>query len=389
MVVLIMNTRIIMHLNNKKSLISSLICGLLFSSFAQSVTTPVTTSSNLQAIINNATEGDTLQFASGTYSTTSTLNITKSLTFTSSANASTLIAIDGANSHRVIHFSGLNKTLSLHNIQIQNGFTSDGNGGAGLLITSGTVTISNTSFINNKASSGDGGAIANKGNLTVKRSTFNNNAVQSASAFGNAISNNTGATTIATYNTFVGNNNPNNQTTSGTIHNAGTLTLGANILDNTLNCSQTSSATNITLGFNGQSANSCTYLNALTDLKNLGSLSLATLSTVNTIQVFIPNAGSPIIDQASTSATTGLTCSGTDASNKTVPINNKCDIGAVEYKPVATTTTTSNTSTNNESNEGNEGNEGDDAFLGTFDTYSLLIWLLISTSLTNRRKNND
>ena len=130
-------------------------------------------------------------------------SITSTITI-SSANHN--IALDGANNYRVFRVQN-DGSLDLSNLTIQNGwgnYQGIGNIGGGLLNYSGTVTITNVTFNQNRVDDIEpkGGAIYNSsGQIYIDSSTFSEN---EASDGGGAIFNQNGTVTI-TNTTFLTN----------------------------------------------------------------------------------------------------------------------------------------------------------------------------------------
>jgi len=347
---------------------------LLFVSFAsQAATLSVATETALHNALLSSVDGDSIILASGTYNLTNTLNINKTLTLQGSGSG--LVALDGALNKRVINFTGGTLTpLTLNNLQVQNGLSNDGLGGAGLLINSGTVIINSVSFKSNNAFTGDGGAVANHGFVTLMRSTFGHNKVSNGSSQGSAIANLSGATLNMDYSTLKSNTSPNNVSVSGAIYNIGNATLSHSVFENNINCSGAVLSTSG--GYNWQSDHSCTGFIQLTDLFNQGASGLPdSMTNVGKIQIFQPNASSAIVNKSSS------LCSGFDAVGTSVPQSVRCDLGAVEYKePVAATPTNNATSCHDDECEGSEGSEGDEGGIGAINIsnhYFLGLFILI------------
>ncbi|KAB1991057.1 hypothetical protein F8M38_10515, partial [Haemophilus parainfluenzae] len=92
------------------------------------------------------------------------------------------------------------------------------NGGA--IYATDTLTIANSGFVGNTASTGSGGAITSAGGTdSISNSTFRNNTAQSGGAINNA-----GILTL-TSDIFTGNHAVNAQGVGGALWNNGTLTL--------------------------------------------------------------------------------------------------------------------------------------------------------------------
>jgi predicted outer membrane repeat protein len=304
----------------------------------------------LRTTIENSTDGDTIDISSGIYAFSSPIVIDKSLVL--NGVGATLVALDGANKTRIFHFTGNNsKTLELNNIQFQNGRSNDSGGGAAILIDSGTVIINKITFKNNHAT-GSGGAINNSGIAQIYRSTFFEN---TAISDGNAIANNSGATLIVDHSTII-----NNNSTKAAIDNAGTATFSATILSNDKNCSSTS-GTYISKGYNWQTLYTCSSFTKLTDLFNQASHGLqATLTNSGTTEVYKAISTSNILDKAGTKSDT---CKGTDPLGTSLPVNTRCDIGAIEYKLA----TTSGSGTNDDDHNGRDDDDDDDGRNGSDD----------------------
>jgi len=344
---------------------------LLSVSFAsQAATLSVATETALQNALLTSVDGDTISLAPGIYSLSTTLTINKTLTLQGSGSG--LVALDGAATKRVINFTGgTTKTLTLNNLQVQNGKSSDGVGGSGLLINSGTVMINNVSFKSNNSFTGDGGALANHGSVTLSRSTFGLNKVSNGSAQGSAIANLSGATLNMDYSTLKLNISPNNASVSGAIYNIGSATLSHSVLDNNIDCS--GSVLSTSGGYNWQSDHSCTGFTQLTDVFNQGISGLpSSMTSVGMIQVFQPTATSVIVNKSSS------LCTGFDAVGTSVPQSVRCDLGAVEYKEPAAAPSNSATSCNDDECEGSDDDdEGGIGAINISNHYFLGLFMLI------------
>ncbi len=352
-----------------KTIYNSILFALLCNyGVAQAATITVISSSDasLRGAITQANDGDIIQIPSGVIYLTAPLNITKNLTL--SGTGTSLVALDGNSSHRVIAFSG--NTLALNNLQIQNGSNNDGLGGAGLLIQSGTVTISNSTFTGNNDVTG-GGAIYNNGNLTINRSTLFNN----QSPTGAAILVGSASNLAIYYSTLVN----NVASAGGAITNDGMLTTEGSIFYNPTDCSGTGIINST--GYNLQSGQTCTLLNnsLAPDYFNIQTSPVAsTLSNAGKTQILVPDsAQSSIIDKAPS------TCSGVDQIGTSVPQNIRCDIGAVEVIVASTTTPTNNVNQGdddeheNEDDDDGEGSSGTGSFNPVFFTLLLLLQLAL------------
>ena len=137
--------------------------------------------------------GGTITFmCSGTIIFTSSLNIMANTTI--NANGNTVIFDETGDDNSFFSTSGIQ--LTLDGFTLQNG--NDTFGGAISVSVGSTVTVNNSTFINNSASS-SGGAIRNNGTVSITNSTFTGNSASSGGAIHNL-----GSLTI-TDSTFTGN----------------------------------------------------------------------------------------------------------------------------------------------------------------------------------------
>ncbi len=183
---------------------------------------------SLRQTIVAANPGDEITFASNVTGSitllTGELLIDKDLTI--SGPGADILTISGNNAVRVFTVnSGV--VFTMQGVTVANGKSSSGGG----LYNSGTVTITNSTFLANSIdvgySVGGGGGIFNRGTLTVTNSTFSDNEV--AVGFGGAGSGgaifNQGTVTV-TNSTFSGNFAfGGGSEKGGAIDNAGTLTV--------------------------------------------------------------------------------------------------------------------------------------------------------------------
>ncbi len=328
---------------------------------------------NLKAAVTNAADGDTIIIPSGIITLTSTVIINKNLILRGSG--ASLVALDGADNHRILDFSASNLIIS--NLQIQNGSSADGLGGAGLLVHSGSVTINNSTFTNNHDST-EGGAIKNNGTLTINRSTFFNN----SSPQGAAISNVSPGRLNIFYNSFVS----NNVSGTGAIDNSGTVTSVGTLYFNTIDCSGTGS--NTSNGYNAFNANSatgsCSFVKTILapDFFNLDISPVATsLSGAAETEILLPvSSQTGIIDKAP--STCIVNDVNKDQVGTIVPQNGRCDIGAVEHSSnaaltSATTATDTNCGESDDDHSTCEGSEGEENGVGSFDLNLLFAFILL------------
>ena len=138
----------------------------------------------------------TINLAAGTYQRGSELVFTKDLTLNGSGANNTFLL--GDNSYRILSTSG---NVSINDLTIQDGNAilsssgeTDNSDRGGGIYNSGSLTVTNTTFVGNRADYA-GGAIANylDGSLTVENSTFFDNA---ANTYGGGIDNYAGFVTI-------------------------------------------------------------------------------------------------------------------------------------------------------------------------------------------------
>ncbi|MBD1938885.1 choice-of-anchor Q domain-containing protein [Microcoleus sp. FACHB-68] len=138
---------------------------------------------SLREAIASAQAGDTIQFSSSlanqTISLTSQIEIDKHLTIDGAG--ATNLTISGNNATRVFYSDwrylvpeGFN--ISLKNLTIANGKTTDADGGAGIRMGYlGDLTVENTTFKNNSAGKGAAIMAGTSGTTTVLNSTFDGN----------------------------------------------------------------------------------------------------------------------------------------------------------------------------------------------------------------------
>jgi len=136
-----------------------------------------TDTGSLRYALNNATPGETIDFAADvrTIDLSNTLNtvgltIGVNLTITNDLGVGP-VTIDGGGQFTVFTVSDSSLTASLSGLTIAHG--------SGGIHNNGTLTVSNSTFSNNSAAFGDGGGIDNYGTLTVSNTTFSNNAANS------------------------------------------------------------------------------------------------------------------------------------------------------------------------------------------------------------------
>jgi hypothetical protein len=203
---------------------------LVLSGMARAATLTVSNTADsgadsLRAAIIAHASGDTIDFSvTGTITLLSTLpTITDTLTITGPTN-SPGITISGGATVQLIQVNTAG-TLNLQFLTLANGSVkaTSGEGSGGAISSEGTLTVTNCTFVSNKATGGGdsaggdggaGGAIFNNGPLSVTDSTFSSNqavggvgtvsGTSGGSGSGGAIFNDEGPVTI-TNSTFSGN----------------------------------------------------------------------------------------------------------------------------------------------------------------------------------------
>jgi len=255
-------------------------------------------------------------------------------------------------------------------------FSGNYTGGGGAIWNEGTLTVTNSTFYGNAASTGSisspGGAIANRGTLTVTSSTFYNNGSQ----FGGAIANLAGSATITNstiyFNlaTYYGGGIANGGTltvTNSTLSNNGTFAgTGGGIYNNDSGSGSTTTLNNTIVANSGGGSDcannsgtfninhslimdgSCGVTNGvngnLTGDPNLGSLT----DNGGPTQTMTLLPGSPAIDAgddtmcAAAVGSPNYGAGGLDQRGTTRPQGSACDIGAYEVPggiPLVTSTT--------------------------------------------------
>jgi hypothetical protein len=136
----------------------------------------------VQAAINAAAPGDTINIAAGTY--TENLSVTKALTLNGAGSSSTIL--DGGNVNRVITINASNPSdvVNISNVTIQHGrafihgggiANGDGSTPATLNLSSCVVTANHAGHYGGGGSNQVGGGIYNRGALSVVNCTISNN----------------------------------------------------------------------------------------------------------------------------------------------------------------------------------------------------------------------
>ena len=210
----------------------------------------------ISAAITDALAGDTIMLENGA-TFTERITVTKNLTFSVFNNGNATINGNSAGQIVTIN-SGLN--VIFNNIKFINGA---GTGtAAGAIKNSGTLTLNNCIFTNNKAT--NGGALYNTGTLIINNCTFTSN---NATTSGGAIYN-TGLLNI-TNSSFTSNIVPSTNTIDdgGAIYNSniGTLNItGSNFTSNN------AAVGGAILSFNTINVTNCTFTSNNANIVNTG-----------------------------------------------------------------------------------------------------------------------
>lgn len=327
------------------------LCGLWLPVNSQTTTRCVNPSgtggcfSSIQAAVNAASSGDTIQVAAGTYS--EHVSFGNNLTITGAGAGSTIV--DGSNSGTVFTTPG--GTVAISNLTVQHGSASASQPGGGIF-NAADLTLSNVAIINN---SGEGGGIFNESGatLTITNSTISGNSSVGSSAgggFGGGIANDGSASLT---NVTIANNSASNG--GGGIVNGGTMTLinttisgnngggiggfgGSTSLQATLLSNNTGGdcPSPVTSKGSNLDQDATCNLTGSGDLSNMNPNLGPLASNGGTTQTMALLAGSPAIDAVAS----GL-CPppATDQRGISRPQGPRCDIGAFELASTTPTPT--------------------------------------------------
>jgi len=322
-----------------------------------------------QAFI-SAGSGSTINFQSGL---TGTITLTTGeIVYTGSVNlvgpGARLITISGNNTSRIFSFknASTSNVVNVSGLTLANGFNIYG--GVAMNINGGSANLDGLQILNNGSGPGTGAAFYNADAAVVlKNSTVAGN----VSTNRGAIQNQGGASTSLTIinSTFV--NNTATGGLGGAIRNFNSLTIiNSTFINNTASDAQISnSGGTVTIqnsvfsagaqnDFNATTVNSLDYnvINKVGSTTFTGTTTNNQLNTNPNIQTVLannggptdtlsPNAGSVVIDKipAASNCNTGNAVLATDQRGVARPVNTLCDIGAIEVNsalPSATATST-------------------------------------------------
>ncbi len=195
---------------------------------------------------------DTIIFDSN-YSTTITpgaeLAVNSDITIVGGARE-----INGNNGHRLFHVRSGH--LRLDRLTLNNGESSSGGAGGGILVNSGASLTVTNSYLANNRSAGDGGAVASSGTVTISNSSFSSNEAN-GSGGGGAIAITGGSATI----------------THVTMYNNDAVGIGAKGKALLISSSAARvSLRNSILGDDDSSSNDCGLTNGATLAQNIGNV---------------------------------------------------------------------------------------------------------------------
>ncbi len=245
----------------------------------------------------------------------STLTIAKNLTIDGTTHH---VTVSGENSVRVFLVnSGV--TTTINNLTITKGY----NGGGAGIENNGTLTLLNSTIVDNHASSAEGGGIRSWGTLTVANSTFYNN---SASTYGGGIGN--GGPMTVTNTTF----SANSAVWGGGIVNWGTFTLTNTIIAGSPSggdCAYWTAPSSVASSLIQDGSCSAT----LSSNPLLGSLA----DNGGPTQTMALLSGSPALDAGNDAACAAAPVNNLDQRGVTRPQGAHCDIGSYEAAVITVT----------------------------------------------------
>lgn len=336
---------------------------------AHAATLTVTTTADsgagsLREAIANAAPGDTISFDStvkGAIKLTSGQPLTINKNLTISGPGATALAIDGNSATAIFYLADGNVGIS--GLTLQNGLAQEASGGGGALYVSykASLTLSNSTVANNKATLGysNGGAIHNSGGkITINNSAFFGNV---ASYVSGAIENDASSSLTISNSTFSGNSasdaggaignfggkiSLSNSTIANNTLSGGRFKQGGGIYNgqgSVVSLTSTIIAQNVGAGgadfFGAAASKGNNLIGTTTGLKNDlvasdqfnidAGLSALALNAPGTTQTMALKAGSPAIGA-------GSNCGQSD--QRGVSRQAACDVGAYQSQAIAALT---------------------------------------------------
>jgi subtilisin family serine protease len=328
---------------------------------------------SLRAAFISAGSGSTINFQAGL---TGTITLQSEITYTGSITVNgpgaRVITVSGNNANRIFNFknASTSNVVNISGLTLANGLNIYG--GVALNLNGGTVVLDGLAILNNAAGPGTGAAFFNAdANVTLKNSTVAGN----TSTNRGAIQNQGGASTSLTIinSTFV--NNTAGAGLGGAIRNFNTLKIvNSTFVNNTASDAQVSNN-----GGTVTIQNSAFYAGTQDDIRStsavasldyniinkVGTATFSGTTTNNQLNVnpnlqttlannggqtdtLLPNAGSPVLDKipAASNCNTSDATLATDQRGVARPFNVLCDIGAVEVNGALSTATSSPTPSN-------------------------------------------
>jgi hypothetical protein len=326
------SSRTSLHILILLSLLLSLLGGALSATPAQAdahtvsdCNAPGGNANRLVDTLDAAASGDIVNFScSGTITLPYRIYLSKDLTIDGSGQT---VTISGGDTVGVM-LVNIGYSLTLNNLTIANGHAIN-NPGGGIFNNGGTVTITNSTFSDNRSTGNNsaGGAFYNNGGtLSIANSTFSANSTDSIVG-GGAIYQRSGTVTIIN-STFFGNSATGADANGGGVKNGGggTLTLINTILSQNLpggNCG----GGIINGGNNIEDGTICDWGSGSGSMSDTDPL-LGTLTGSPAYFPLLP--GSPAIDAGNDSVCAAAPVNNTSQNGLTRPKGFHCDIGSYE-----------------------------------------------------------
>jgi hypothetical protein len=332
--------------------------------------------------ITQATSGDTINVAAGTYTEAGINIVDKNLTITGAGAASTIVqaaASAGIATDRVFRLNdavtpfdmtgtieamtirygvsgsggGVNNSaaLTLNDVVISDNQTNSLNGG-GISSNAGSVTLNNSTVSNNQSADKGGGIFVSVANLTLNNSTVSGN---TAVGDGGGVFTNSGTTSL-NYSTVANNTSDSDSSGAGdgggVYRNSGAINLKSSIVAgnkkaaSTTNAAADCSGTITSQGYNLTVSSTGCSLSGTGDVTVtpstvftavLGSLANNGGQTY-THALIVGGAAIDVIPNGTNSCGSGSFAA--DQRGGTRPYNSNCDMGAYELKTVRSVATT-------------------------------------------------